>query len=160
MRQLGAGTIVMSDPDEARADTARRLGADLVIDPRKDSLADATKARTDGLGADAVVVTPGLAEAMEGSLDAVRAQGVVTLFGGFPPGTQVSLDPNIVHNKEIRLTGSQNASLQQYKQVLHLLPQMPEIDEVSTHRFPLAQATQSYEVRLRGEGLKSMVIME
>jgi threonine dehydrogenase-like Zn-dependent dehydrogenase len=65
-----------------------------------------------------------------------------------------------VHNKEIRLTGSQNASLQQYKQVLHLLPQMPEIDEVSTHRFPLAEATQSYEVRLRGEGLKSMVIME
>ncbi|MCI0856336.1 MAG: hypothetical protein J4N98_06580, partial [Chloroflexi bacterium] len=107
----------------------------------------------------AVVVTPGLAEAMEGSLEAVRAQGVVTLFGGFPAGTRVSLDPNIVHNKEIKLTGSQNASLRQYKQVLDLLPQMPEIDEVSTHRFPLAEATQSYEVRLRGEGLKSMVLM-
>ncbi|MCH7578728.1 MAG: alcohol dehydrogenase catalytic domain-containing protein [Chloroflexi bacterium] len=159
MRQLGAGTIVMSDPDEARAETARRMGADLVIDPREESLADVMKARTGGLGADAVVVTPGLAEAMEGSLDTVRAQGVVTLFGGFPPGTRVSLDPNIVHNKEIKLTGSQNASLQQYRQVLDLLPQMPQIDEVSTHRFPLVEATQSYEVRLRGEGLKSMVVM-
>ena len=160
MRQLGAGMIVMSDPDETRAETARRLGADLVIDPREDSLADAVKDRTDGLGVDAVVVTPGLAEAMSGSLDAVRAQGVVTLFGGFPPDTQVSIDPNIVHSKEIKLTGSQNASLEQYQHVLDLLPRMPQVDEVTTHRFPLENATESYQVRLRGEGLKSMVVMD
>jgi L-iditol 2-dehydrogenase len=116
--------------------------------------------RTDGLGADAVVVTAGLPEALEQSLASVRPQGVVNLFAGSPPDTRVPFDPNVVHYGEIRLTGSQNASPEQYRRVLQLLPRMPEIESITTHRFPLAEATEAYEVRLRNEGLKSMVVME
>ena len=33
------------------------------------------------------------------------------------------------------------------------------IDAVTSHRFPLADATNAYEVRLRNEGLTSMVLV-
>ena len=135
------------------------MGADVVIDPRQTSFVDTVKERTNGLGADAVVVSAGLVDVVGESLAAARAQGVVNLFAGFPPDSSVSIDPNVVHNKEIRLTGSQNASIEQYQHVLDLLPQMPRVDEITTHRFPLADATKSYDVRLRNEGLKSMVVM-
>ncbi len=158
-RQVGAGTVIMSEPDEERREIASRMGADVVIDPRQTSFVDTVKERTNGLGADAVVVSAGLVDVVGESLAAARAQGVVTLFAGFPPGSSVSFDPNLVHNKEIRLTGTQNASIEQYQHVLDLLPQMPQVDEITTHRFPLADATKSYEVRLRNEGLKSMVVM-
>jgi len=160
MRRLGAGTVVVCDPDAERREQALAFGANAAIDPTKESLAGAMQERTDGLGADAVVVSPGIADAMEGALDVARPQGVVTLFGGFPKGTRVSIDPNAIHNKEIRLTGSQNATIEQYQRVLDLLPHVPEVDAVTTHRFSLADATQSYEVRLRGEGLKSMVVVD
>ena len=158
-RQLGAGTVIMSEPDEERRAIASKMGADLVIDPRQTSFVDTVKELTSGLGADAVIVSAGIADVVGESLAAARAQGVVNLFAGFPPDSSVSFDPNIVHNKEIRLTGSQNASIEQYQQVLDLLPQMPQVDEITTHRFSLDDATKSYEVRLRNEGLKSMVVM-
>ena len=158
-RSLGAGTVIVSEPDEERAETARRLGATEVIDPRSRNLPDAVLEQTDGLGADAVVVTAGMAEVLEPSVASVRGQGVVSLFAGFPPGTSVPFDPNAVHYKEIRLTGSQNASLEQYRRVIQLLPHLRHIEAITTHRFPLAEATGAYEVRLRNEGLKSMVVV-
>ena len=159
-RALGAGVVIVSEPDEARAEVARRLGATAVLDPRRDDLAAAVKERTAGLGADAVIVTAGLADVVAESLECSRPQGVVNLFAGFPPDTSVPFDPNVVHYKEIRLTGSQNASIDQYRRTLQLLPNLAEIEEVTTHRFPLAEATEAYHVRLRGEGLKSMVVMD
>ncbi len=158
-RALGAGTIVVSEPDGARAQTARGLGATEVIDPRQGGLVATVQEQTAGLGADAVVVTAGLPEPLEESLAAVRRQGVVNLFAGFPPETRMALDPNAIHYSEVRLTGSQNASPDQYRRALLLLSHLPQIDAITTHRFPLAEATSAYEVRLRNEGLKSMVLV-
>ena len=66
---------------------------------------------------------------------------------------------NAIHYSEVNLTGSQNASPQQYRRALKLLSHLPEIDTVTSHRFPLADATNAYEVRLRNEGLKSMILV-
>lgn len=158
-KALGAGPIVVSEPDPERAEIARRFGASEVIDPRRSELAAAVLERTSGLGADAVIVTAGLPDVLDESLASVRRQGYVSLFAGFPPDTSVPFDPNKVHYSEIRLTGSQNATPEQYRRILQLLPQLPEIDSITTHRFPLAEATEAYQVRLRNEGLKSMVLV-
>ena len=158
-RALGAGPISVSEPDEERAEVARRLGATEVIDPERADLTAAVHEHTDGAGADAVVVSAGLPRVLEQSLACVRRQGVVNLFAGFPPDTSVPFDPNAIHYSEIRLTGSQNATPEQYRRVVQLLPQLPEVDSITTHRYPLAEATEAYEVRLRNEGLKSMVLV-
>ena len=158
-RRMGVTTIVVSEPDEARARSARAAGASEVIDPRSGDLAGTVLERTGGLGADAVVVSAGLPQVLDQALAAVRKQGVINLFAGFPPDTSVPFDPNAVHYSEVRLTGTQNASPEQYRRVLQLLRRMPEIDGVTTHRFPIDDATQAYDVRLRNEGLKSMVVM-
>ena len=158
-RALGAETIVVSEPDEARGETARGLGATEVINPRKEDLAATVQERTAGLGADAVVITAGLPKLVEEGLASVRRQGTVNLFAGFPPKARVALDPNAIHYSEVNLTGSQNASPQQYRRALGLLAHLPQIDAVTTHRYPLADATNAYEVRLRNEGLKSMVLV-
>lgn len=158
-RRLGIDPVIVSEPDEERAEIARRLGASDVVDPRRGELAPFVLERTNGRGADAVVVTAGLPDVLDASIAAARRQGVVSLFAGFPPNTSVPFDPNAVHYPELRLTGSQNASVEQYRRILALLPSMPEIEQVTTHRVPLADARQAYEVRLRNEGLKSMVLV-
>ena len=156
---MGVEPIIVSEPDAERAETARRMGATAVIDPREQELSTAVRERSDGLGVDAVVVTAGLPEVLEQSLASVRRQGVVSLFAGFPPETSVPFDPNTVHYAEIRLTGSQNAPPELYRRVLQMLPRLPEVDSITTHRFALNDAAEAYEVRLRNEGLKSMVVV-
>jgi L-iditol 2-dehydrogenase len=157
-RKLGLTRIIVSEPDEERAAFARRLGASDVLDPAASDLAPAVRERTDGLGADAVVVTAGLSEVVNMALGLARRQGVVSLFAGFPTDSSVGLDPNVIHYGELRLTGSQNASTDQYRRALALLPSIPEIDPLVTHKVPLSDGTQAYEARLRNEGLKSMVV--
>jgi L-iditol 2-dehydrogenase len=159
-RKLGAGAIVVMELDEVRAEWARRLGATEVIDPRSGDALAAVQRHTQGLGAEAVVITAGLAGVLEQALAMARPQAFVSLFAGFPPNTRVDFDVNVVHYKEIRLTGSQNASPDQYRRILELLPYLPDVDELATHRFSLADAAQAYEVRLRNEGLKSMVVVD
>ena len=158
-RRMGVTTIVVSEPDEERATAARRMGATAVIDPRHAELSAAVLEHTEGAGADAVIVSAGLPHVLDQAMACVRRQGVVNLFAGFPPDTSVPFDPNAVHYSEVRLTGTQNASPEQYRRVLQLLRRMPEVDAITTHRYPLEEATSAYEVRLRNEGLKSMVVM-
>ncbi|HXF52175.1 MAG TPA: alcohol dehydrogenase catalytic domain-containing protein [Dehalococcoidia bacterium] len=159
-RALGATTIVVSEPDAARRELARAFGASDVLDPQADDPVRATREATGGLGADAVVVTAGLPDVVPLALAAVRRQGVVNLFAGFPPGTTVTLDVNAVHYGELVLTGSQNATTDQYRRALALLARLPEIDRIVTHRFSIDDAVRAYDVRLAGEGLKSMVVFE
>ena len=113
---------------------------------------------TDGLGVDAVVVTTGVPSLVGPGLGAVRRQGTVSLFGGFPPDSTVPLDPNLVHYGEVSLTGSQNATPDQYRRALHLLTVMPRAAEINTHRFPIEEGTKAYESRLGMDGLKSLVV--
>lgn len=159
-RALGATTILVSEPDPARRQLAASFGASHILDPQVDDLVSATREATDGLGADAVVVTAGLADVAPVAVTIARPQGVVNLFAGFPPGASVPLDLNAVHYRELVLTGSQNATTDQYRRALALLARLPEIDRIVTHRFSIDEATRAYEVRLAGEGLKSMVVFE
>ncbi len=158
-RVMGAGPVIVSEPDAGRRDYARRFGASLILDPGDGNVAEAVMEATGGLGADAVVVTAGLPEVLEPSLELVRLQGSLSLFGGFPPETHVPLDPNIIHYRELALTGSQNATTDQYRRALRLLPLMPQVAQLTTHRFPIEDAVKTYESRLAGEGLKSMVVL-
>jgi len=157
-RALGVATVIVSEVDEARLERARHFGAGVVINPGREELARAVMDATDGLGVDAAVVTTGLPSLVEPALAAVRRQGTVSLFGGFPPDSTVALDPNAVHYNEVSLTGSQNATPDQYRRALHLLTVMPQAAEVNTHRFPVEEGRRAYEARLGMDGLKSLVI--
>lgn len=157
-RQMGVTTVIAVDLLDDRLAQARRWGADLCLTPERDDLASQVLAATDGLGADAVVVTTGSAQAAAGSLALARRQGVVSLFGGFPPDTTIPLDVNAIHYGEIVLTGSQNATSDQYRRALQLLTRLPQAEEINTHPFKISDGQKAYSSRLTMDGLKSLVV--
>jgi len=157
-RALGTATVVVSEPHPPRRERARHFGATFLVDPQRQDLPTAAMEATGGLGGDAVVVTTGAPELLAPALAAVRRQGVVNLFAGFPPESRVDFDPNSVHYGEISLTGSQNATPEQYRRSLRLLALMPQAAELNTHVFPIGEAPKAYESRLGMDGLKSLVI--
>ena len=156
-RAAGAGLVIVSEPVAERRELARRWGADLVLDPGSDDVAAAVKGATGGYGADGVVVTVGAHALVEPALGLVRQQGVVNLFAGFPPGKSVPFDPNLVHYGEIVLSGSQNATTDQYRRTLALLGHVAHMDEVVTNRYDIEHAPQAYASRIAMDGLKSLV---
>lgn len=157
-RALGCAQIIVSEPLAPRRTIARELGADLCVDPRAQDLRQAVLEATDGLGADVVIVSIGIPSLIEESLGLVRKQGWVNLFAGCPPGSQVRLDPNRIHGDELRITGTQNATPDQFRRTLALLPLLHGVDKLITHRFPLAQTLRAFDLRLGMEGLKPVVV--
>ena len=157
-RQLGVATIIVAELMDERLAHARRWGADLCLNPERDDVTSQVLAATDGLGADAVVVSTGSSQAAVGSLALARSQGVVSLFGGFPPNTNIPLDVNAIHYGEIVLTGSQNATSDQYRRALQLLTRLPQAEEINTHPFKISDGPKAYSSRLAMDGLKSLVV--
>jgi len=156
-RALGAGPIIVSEPVAERRALAARWGADIVLDPAVDDVRGAVMSAT-GDGADAVIVSVGIGEMVSPALSLVRPQGIVNLFAGFPKGAPpVPFDPNLVHYGEVVLTGSQNATTDQYRRTVQLLGQVPHMEELLTNRYPIEQAPEAYASRLTLTGLKSLV---
>lgn len=155
-KELGA-KVIASEPDEERRGWARRLGATETIDPMTQDPVAIVKEMTDGEGADMVVVSVGSVKATEQAFPSVRKQGSIGLFGGFPPNSVLPVDPNVIHYNELVLTGSQNATYDQYQRVLGLLPRLGDLRQIVSHTFRIDDAPKAYESRLEQEGLKSEV---
>jgi threonine dehydrogenase-like Zn-dependent dehydrogenase len=60
LKRNGAANVIISEPEEGRAEIARTLGADYVINPKKESMADRVLEITHGMGASLYLEATGL----------------------------------------------------------------------------------------------------
>lgn len=157
-RAYGAGPILVVEPEPERRDVAMRFGADAAVAPA-DAL-EMAREMTGGEGFRAVAVAVGLAPAIPTALDLARRLGRINLFAGFPPGSSHPLDLNAVHYNEVRIFGTQNAPFHLYAQAARLIPRMPELTNIVTNRYTLANSADAYSARLGKSGLKSAVVIE
>lgn len=155
-RHRGAGPILVVEPDATRRGVALELGADAACAPAEAPAV--ARDLTAGDGFPAVAMAVGLAGALPTALDITRRLGSVNLFAGFPPGSTHPLDLNRLHYDEIRILGTQNAPFHLYHRAATIIPRLPLLDRVVTHRYPLADAAAAYSARLGHEGLKSAVL--
>ncbi len=156
-KAMGCKTIIVSDPVPERLTVAYGLGATFTNNPRRNSLAEDVLTMTDGLGADAVIVSVGAVAAIDSGIRALRKQGTLNIFGGCPPGSMLSLDPNLVHYNELWITGTQNANPEHYQRALAMLPMLTQAPKLVTHRFPIADAPKAFDLRSSLDGLKAII---
>ena len=76
--------------DDAKGEYTKSLGADLVINTRKEDFVERVREWTDGRGADVVIDNLG-GTVLPKSIDAVKALGIVVALG-FVAGTEVTFD--------------------------------------------------------------------
>ncbi len=159
-RALGAGAIIVSEPVPARRAMADRLGATVVVDSDPARARAAVLDATRGQGAEVVIISVGLGHLTEAALPLAARQAWVNLFAGFPPGATATIDANFLHYNEIRLTGTQNATPDQFRRTAALLPTLPSVERVVTHRFTADTAADAYAIRNDSTALKSMVLFD
>ena len=157
-RALGAGPIVVGEPIASRRAAARALGATAAVDGAPEALLAAVRDATGGRGAQVVIVTVGLTGLTEAALPLAAKRATINLFAGFQPGATAVLDVNALHYNEVRLTGSQNATADQFIRTAAGLPTFEAVEQVVSHRFPMAEAAEAYAVRDEQAALKSMVL--
>jgi threonine 3-dehydrogenase len=138
-RALGAAEVVATNRSEFRLDLAAAMGATTCINPEREDVVAAVKARTDGVGADIVLESSGSPEALRQGLKALRKGGTLLLIG--LPSTPVELDvTSDLILKEVTVRGFHGREMfRTWERVLPLvirgaIPTQP----VVTHRMALA----------------------
>ena len=106
-RLRGAGRIIASDMNCDRLAMASGFGADRVVDPDHEDLAEVVAAESQGQGADVVIVAAPAHAAQEAALRVAGLGGRINFFGGLPKDRPtIAFDSNLVHYKELRVTGT------------------------------------------------------
>ena len=156
--------VMMCDVLQHRRDTAKEYGADLVVSP--DDLAKTAREWTDGKGLDAVILSAGVPSAVNQALELVKNRGHVVFFGGFKRGTTATIDPNLIHYKEVIVTGSYWVGAPPYgdrkfyhKSMQAIADKSVPVAKLITHRFPLEDIVKALETMESLEGLKVIVTM-
>jgi len=78
-RAAGASRVLVSEPAPARAEAARRLGADAVVDPTEQDVIERMVELSDGLGPDLVFECAAARSTLDDALQMVRRNGQVML---------------------------------------------------------------------------------
>lgn len=141
--------IVAAEPNPLRAELARSLGADLVIDPRDDHAVDRIRESTRNEGVDKALDCSGSPSAQRLLIESTRPCGSIAFVG---EGGRVDLDTSRdLLRTGIALHGSWHYNLCHVHRLLQLIQRVPaQIDALITHRFPMSQVTEAWQLQLTG----------
>jgi len=104
-----------------RLKTARKLGADKLIDVGASGDLVAAAAREGSQNFDVVIEAVGKPEAWQAATRLVRKGGKVNFFGGCPAGAAVSLDTNLLHYSNLTLYSSFHHTPKTIRRALELI---------------------------------------
>ncbi len=157
---LEGAKLYTSDPMAVRRSKSLTLGALESFDPSSGKLVEEVKARTDGRGADAVLVAVAHPSVVVEALAAARPGGRVLLFAANDPVTRIEFPASAVGIDEKEILGSYSAAvdIQQVAADLVLNKKLP-VMEIVTHRFPLARIQEGLDLAVKptAESLKILV---
>jgi 2-desacetyl-2-hydroxyethyl bacteriochlorophyllide A dehydrogenase len=150
---LGA-RVIAADPNPARWDLARSMGADDVVDPTADGFLDTVMELTRGRGADVVMEASGQPKAMAAALE-VAGYNARLVNIGIDVGRSAEAQLGLIQSKSLQVRGT-IGSPGVWPQTLRFLARTGlDLSPMVTRRFPLSEAPDAYEAaRLTGENIK------
>jgi (R,R)-butanediol dehydrogenase/meso-butanediol dehydrogenase/diacetyl reductase len=156
---IGAGTVILAEPNPNRAELARRLDVGPVLDPTADDFADAVREHTGGEPVDVAIECSGTTGGLAGCLAQVRRSGTVVQTGLHTrPAT---LDAMALSEKEVSLVGSWCFLLTDWPRIIRLIDAGKyDVLKVNTSTIELADVvTGGFDALVdpRGSQLKVLV---
>ena len=147
-RYRGARVIGV-EPNAYRADLARGLGAEAVLDPNDGNCVARVKDMTGGKGAGKAPDCTGVSAAQRLLVDSARRRGHVAIVGG---GGELTLRdwPDLVPRGLI-VQGSWHYNRARCSSVMRVIRGSPGIDRLITHVFPMSEIQKAFELQVTGQ---------
>ncbi len=154
-KALGARVVTTVSSDE-KAEVAKQLGADLVINTKHEDFVAVTREWTGGRGIDVTIDNLG-GQILARSIEATRPTGTVVTLG-FVAGTELNLDIRSFFFSQRRLLGTLMGDLNDLRFGLDLIKAgavRPVLDQV----IPLSEAARAHELLALGNVSGNLVLM-
>ena len=156
-KALGAGTVMVSELLPERLELAEALGADVLVNPAEVDLLDAVKAAFGEPRADVVIECVGIGATVRDAIRVARKGTRIVIAGVFEQDVSVSM--GLVQDHELELVGTLMYLRDDFPLALRLLADgRAEAGPLVSHRFPLEQAAEAFEVADQRRGALKVLI--
>jgi threonine 3-dehydrogenase len=152
-RHVGARHVVVTDVNGYRLELARRMGASLALDVTRDSLTDAMDSLGMQEGFDVGLEMSGQPAAFRDMLRTLHHGGRIALLGILPAGTAIDWDQVIFKGLLIKGIYGREMFETWYK-MSSMLQSGLDLAPLITHRFPVAEYRNAFEVMATGHSGK------
>ena len=153
--KLAGATVYTVASDPEKAEQARKLGADVVLDRSQVNWGKEIFKLTSRRGVDVVVDNVGQAT-ITTSMQAVARGGRIVIVGN-TSGPQAEIDIRFIFGKQISLIGSTMGSHQDFRDVLNLL-WAGKIKPVIHQVMPLSEGREAYKMMQEGKQFGKIVL--
>ncbi|MEW5958409.1 MAG: alcohol dehydrogenase catalytic domain-containing protein [Chloroflexota bacterium] len=151
-KAAGAGKVIMADISPWRIDFARQAGADLVINPREQNLAEAVRAVTSG---GAHVVVDAVGSEVTAAMSVARKGGRIIVFGE-DHRAECTIRPRDIQGRELQILGS-FIGLHLFPQAVNMLEhKVVKLSGLISHRLSLAELPAGVAELAAGKGAKGV----
>ena len=152
--------VILADPNPQRLSVGEALGAAecVPIERGGNQRACVLERTRDGGGAHVAVDCTGTPAAWEDALSSVRAGGMVNLFGGCAPGSEVRLDTHRVHYSELTVRGVYHHRPANVRDALMLLAEKSLNARILlSDERPIEEVEQALQSMARRKALKVVI---
>ena len=155
----GARTVIVSEPSAPRRAVASAFGAHITVDPTVEDLPSLVSEVTGGFGVDSIIICIGVPTLVNDALNMARQRGCINIFAGMAAKGWAEVEANLIHYKELEVTGSANSRRADYQTALQLIESgRIKVGPMVTDRFPLRSACEALDKVASGEGIKIAVL--
>ncbi len=158
----GATEIIAIDLADDKLEAALKFGATATINPSKEDVGEAVRAKTAGRGADYVFVTVGAKAAFDQSYSLMGPTGTVVLVGMPATGVMSEIDPGSIAAYGQNIMGSKMGSARIQVDIPNLVSLYKrgrlKLDELITGRYALNDINEAIDSVKRGEALRNVIV--
>ena len=159
-KMAGAARVMIYDLSLERLEACKKVDESFIIISEK--LKENVFGITHGYGLDVCVTACPAPQAQSEALELMATEGRVCFFGGLPKDREiVPINTNLIHYKQLKLTGSARASLSQYRKTLDFISSgILSVKELVSGRFSLDEIAEALELAANAKGIKSIITFE
>lgn len=155
----GASKVYASEIREARLQAAKKVGADVVVNPQRESLSLRLEDFTAGAGVDLVVECTGAPEPTAGSFSVVKRGGSILILGISEEPVEVDFMTGVLNELTVQFS---YLGYSEFPQAIELLADKHiRTDQLVTRIIPLERVVEDgFEVLTRSDSSDVKVLVE
>ena len=158
-RMAGAGKVFMNDLSAERLQVVREMDPGIQTyhgDDLKSFVYDNTEE-----GLDVCITACPSPEVQKATLGLMDYGGRINFFGGLPkPKENVSINTNLIHYKQLVVTGSTRANIDHFRKTMQFIDDgILEVGSLVTATFKLSEIHKAFEMAEKASGLKNVIQM-
>ncbi|MFA5309819.1 MAG: alcohol dehydrogenase catalytic domain-containing protein [Dehalococcoidales bacterium] len=155
--KAGAARTLLSEPVAEKRALAKKLGADVTVDPFNEDLEAIGKKLTDGRGFNTVIDASGSVKAAKQCLSLADNCGTILWAAVYGKDVEIGVSPFLMYAKELTIT-STFVSPYSFPRALALLPKL-ELQSLITDIVDLKDIQQAFDMHKKGKSIKILIKM-